>query len=451
VAIKSQKINFCGTHCGQYNVRVRRVAGVLEIALAAWSEFGERFTRPTGARELMEDLGDALSSDRELCMLGGGNPAHIPELEELFSNQLRQVLNSEGEYRRMLANYPSPAGEERFRASLARLFAREYGWNVTAKNVALTSGSQAGFFLLFNLLAGPQTDGGFKKILLPVTPEYIGYQDVGVRPGMITALKPSIEQFDDRTFKYRLDVESLKVGDDIGALCVSRPTNPTGNVLSDAEIDSLVAAAAARGVPLIIDNAYGLPFPNIVFTDVKPVWNENIIMCMSMSKLGLPGIRTGVVVASEEIIDALASMNSVLSLAVPSVGAVLLHDLVESGKILELCRNTIQPYYKKKVDAALGWVHEYFAGSDYRVHRPEGALFLWLWFPGLPISSKELYLRLKKRDVLVLSGHHFFPGLKEEWRHRDECIRLTYSQDPASVRKGISIVAEEVKRAFADG
>ena len=148
-----------------------------------------------------------------------------------------------------------------------------------------------------------------------------------------------------------------------------------------------ICNSSARGVPLIIDNAYGLPFPNIVFTDVQPTWNENIIMCMSMSKLGLPGIRTGVVVASEEIIDALASMNSVLSLAVSSVGAVLLHDLVESGKILELCRHTIQPFYKAKVDRALDWVHESFAGIDYHVHRPEGALFLWLWFPGLPISS----------------------------------------------------------------
>ena len=212
--------------------------------MANWSEFGERFTRPTGARQLMDDLGDALSGDRPVCMLGGGNPAHIPELEELFSNELRRVLNSETEYRRMLANYPSPAGEERFRTSLADLFAREYGWNVTAKNIALTSGSQAGFFLLFNLLAGPQSDGSFKKILLPVTPEYIGYQDVGVKPGMLTALKPTIDEFDDHTFKYRLDVENLVVGDDVGALCVSRPTNPTGNVLSDAEIELLVAAAA---------------------------------------------------------------------------------------------------------------------------------------------------------------------------------------------------------------
>ena len=87
-------------------------------------------------------------------------------------------------------------------------------------------------------------------------------------------------------------------------------------------IESLVEVASAKDVPLIIDNAYGMPFPNIVFSDVKPMWNEDMILCMSMSKLGLPGVRTGVVVASEEIVEALAGMNSVLSLAVPTVGAV---------------------------------------------------------------------------------------------------------------------------------
>jgi valine--pyruvate aminotransferase len=37
--------------------------------------------------------------------------------------------------------------------------------------------------------------------------------------------------------------------------------------------------------------------------------------------------------------------------------------------------------------------------------------------------------------------------LNEDWRHRDECLRITYSQDPDSVAAGIKIIAEEVRRA----
>ena len=412
-----------------------------------WSEFGKRFARATGARQLMDDLGEALASDRDICMLGGGNPAHIPEIEAVFQGEIERIVGDEREYRRMFANYPSPAGEERFRTSLAQLFSREYGWPVSAANIALTSGSQAGFFILFNLLAGRQPDGSFKKVLLPVTPEYIGYQDLGLSEGMLTALKPNIEELDDTFFKYRLDVGSLSVGSDIGAICISRPTNPTGNVLTDDEMQQLSDAAAGAGVPLIVDNAYGMPFPRILFTDVEPRWNDNMVMCMSMSKLGLPGIRTGVIVASEQIIDAIGSVNSVLSLAVPSVGAVLLNDLVASGRILEISEEIIRPFYARKLEHALACIRESFAGLDYRVHKPEGALFLWLWFRDLPITSNELYRRLRERDVLVLSGHNFFPGLDEAWDHRDQCIRMTYSQDDDSVSRGIAAIAAEVRKA----
>jgi valine--pyruvate aminotransferase len=91
------------------------------------------------------------------------------------------------------------------------------------------------------------------------------------------------------------------------------------------------------------------------------------------------------------------------------------------------------------------------AGLPLRIHRPEGAFFLWLWFPGLPIPSEELYRRLKQRDVLVLSGHHFFPGVAQDDPHQHECLRLSYAQPPESVRAGIAILAEEVRRAYERG
>ncbi|MDH3377130.1 MAG: hypothetical protein OEQ39_09225, partial [Gammaproteobacteria bacterium] len=71
-------------------------------------------------------------------------------------------------------------------------------------------------------------------------------------------------------------------------------------------------------------------------------------------------------------------------------------------------------------------------------------------FPELPIDSETLYQRLKQRRVLVIAGHHFFPGLQDDWRHRYECIRVTYSQDPDTVREGIRIIADEVRRAYTE-
>jgi len=418
-----------------------------------FSKFGKRFTRHTGASELMDDMGAAMDGSGSMIgpmlMLGGGNPARIPAVEQIFKDQLAAVIDQPDEFSRMVGNYSRPAGEGRFRRALARLLHNQYGWDLSENNIALTSGSQNAFFILFNLLAGDmERTGTHKQILLPMAPEYIGYCDVGVSENMFHASRPTIEYLDHRLFKYHVDFDAIDVSENIGAVCVSRPTNPTGNVLTDDEINKLLGLAEASDVPLIIDNAYGMPFPHIIFTEVKPLWNENIILCMSMSKIGLPGIRTGIVIAREEIISAVSSMNAVMHLSVSSVGAVLLHKLVASGEIINISHNIITPFYRSRVEHALVCVRSEFEGIEYRIHVPEGALFLWLWFPDLPITSAELYSRLKRRGVLVLSGHHFFPGLKEDWRHKNECLRMTYSQDPETVATGIRIIAEEVRRAF---
>ena len=211
-----------------------------------------------------------------------------------------------------------------------------------------------------------------------------------------------------------------------------------------------MAISEQHQIPLIIDNAYGLPFPNIIFTEAEPVWNDNTILCMSLSKLGLPGTRTGIVIANTEIIEAITGMNAIFNLATSGFGAQLAIDLVKSGEIISLSKNHITPYYQQKAEQAISWLSESLQGYDFHLHKAEGALFLWLWLRDLPISSEMLYERLKARGVLVVSGHYFFPGLEQDWRHKHECIRITYSQEDQTVKKGLGIIAEEVRRAYDD-
>lgn len=414
-----------------------------------YSSFGERFARPTGIRTLMADLGAGIAGDEPLLMLGGGNPARIPAMDALFRAQMRRIVEDDAAFARMFEDYSPPHGDPRFIDSLARLLRREYGWEVSASNICLTAGSQTGFFMLFNLLAGAHADGTQKKILLPLTPEYIGYSDLGFAGEPFIAERPRIEHLPDRRFKYRVDFEHLKVGPDVAAICVSRPTNPTGNVLTDEEIAHLDVIARAHDVPLIIDNAYGTPFPHIIFTQAKPFWNENVILCLSLSKLGLPSVRTGIVVAAEPVVDALASMNATINLAVSGVGPVLVQGLLENGELIRISREIIAPFYRSRAEQAVAWLHEALQGIEYRVHEPEGSMFLWLWFPELPVTSQTLYERLKARGVLVLSGHHFFPGLSGDWPHRHQCLRVNYSQSPETVRSGLRIIGEEVRRLGA--
>jgi len=409
---------------------------------------GTRFTSQTGILQLMDDLGKALSGSRKKYMLGGGNPAILPEIAAAWRREMRALLEDESRFDRAVGQYDTPQGRPAFLKAITGMLNREYGWDLTEEHVAVTNGSQSAFFMLFNLLAGPGEDGIDRKILFPLMPEYIGYRDQAIWSQDFRAFLPRIERIDEHRHKYHVDFDALEVDDDVAAICVSRPTNPTGNVLTDGEVARLSALAKEKGIPLIIDNAYGTPFPNIIFTEVRPVWDEQIILCMSLSKLGLPGARTGIVIANPDVIGAVSAFNAISSLAPGGVGAALALELIRSGEIIRLSREVIKPYYQQKAEQAVTQLRGELEGVDFYIHKPEGALFLWLWFRGLPITCQELYDRLKQRGVLVVPGHYFFPGLTEAWRHKQECIRVTYSQEEAVVEAGLRIIAEEVKRAY---
>lgn len=418
------------------------------------SELGERLCTGSGIEELMDDLGSALAEGGDdMKMLGGGQPAHIPEVNAVWRRRMEEIMALPGGLERVLSNYDPPRGNPQFLESLAMLFRENLGWDVTAKNLAITAGGQTAFFFLFNALAGHFSDGSRKKILLPLVPEYIGYANQSVGEEMFRAVSPVIEKIGKHDFKYRVDFDALEVTDDIAAICVSRPTNPTGNVLTDEEIARLSQLAKDHDIPLIIDNAYGAPFPNIIFTEATPIWDDGMVLTLSLSKLGLPGTRTGIVVAREEVASAVASMSAIVGLANGNVGQALVEPLVRSGEILKMSEETICPFYIEKSRQARAWVVEAFDDTlPYRVHLSEGALFLWMWFERLPISSVELYERLKARGVLIVSGHYFFFGLGESdtgsSKHSEECIRVTFTMEESVVHEGIKIIAEEVAKAY---
>ena len=414
------------------------------------SKFGEQFSQPSGIARVMDDIGEVLAQEQQTYMLGVGDPDKIPAMQAHFRERMQAMLTKDSEFEQTLGNYDMPQGNSSFVEALAELLADTYGWPITAANIALSNGSQAAFFSLFNLFAGVTSDGRQRKILLPLMPEYTGYADLGLTPDIFVSHQPELDYLGAHTFKYRIDFERLHLDDNIGAICISRPTNPTGNVITDDEVAHLSSLARQHGIPLIIDGAYGMPFPNILFTEAQAVWDEHIILCLSLSKFGLPGLRTGIVIASEETIRAFSNVNARMTLAPGSFGPSLAAAWVHSGDLIRLSNEIIQPHYQSRMAQAVDWTHSAMGDAPFYIHKPEGAFFLWMWFKDLPIPSTVLYERLKARGVMVVPGEYFFFGLEDaHWQHRYECLRVSYAQQGDLVKTGIGIIGEEVQRAYS--
>lgn len=416
---------------------------------------GQKLAGRNGILALMDDLGQAMTDDPHMRMLGGGNPAAVPAFEPRVRQRMAELMAEGDTFERTMLNYDPPRGNPRFIRALAELLRRELGWDIGPQNIAVTSGGQSAFFYLFNLLGGRFSGGRFKKILFPLAPEYIGYAGQGFEPDMFVSCQPAIQWLPNsggRTFKYIIDfaaVEQALAGGDIGAIAASRPSNPSGNVLTDAEVARLSALAADRGIPLILDNAYGTPFPSIMFVPAKPFWAPHTILVMGLSKLGLPGTRSAIVIAPEPIAAAVSSFTANIGLANSNLGQQIVLPWIESGEILEFGPKMIRPFYEAKSVLAADWARQVFdsAGVDWALHVNEGAFFHWLWLKNLGITTRQLYERLKARKVLTVPGEYFFFGLPNEWPQRHECLRLNYSRDEETIHTGYQIIAEEAAKA----
>jgi valine--pyruvate aminotransferase len=336
--------------------------------------------------------------------------------------------------------------------AIASDFNQRYGLSLSERNILITPGSQSIYFYAANAFGGYTTDGDLKQIALPLSPDYTGYGGVSLTPEAVVAYKPRLE-IDEKghRFKYRPDFSQLSITEDTGCVIFSRPCNPTGNVLTDEEVQKIAALAAPLDVPVLIDSAYAPPFPALNFTEMTPIFGDNIIHCMSLSKAGLPGERIGVAIGDPKLIGILESFQTNLCIHSSRYGQAIAAKAIASGALSDIATNVIRPYYQKKFDVVENTLDQSMPKDmSWFLHRGEGAIFAWLWLQDLPITDWEFYQQLKKVGVIVVPGSSFFPGLREDWSHKQQCIRISLTASDEEIETGMQRLAKVAKQVYQE-
>lgn len=398
----------------------------------------------TGVRAIMKDIIETLKAggEREFINLSAGNPVILPQVEQLWRNCTAEMLAS-SEYGDVVCRYGSSQGYEPLIEAIANDFNRRYGLNLTSRNILITPGSQALYFYGANAFGG-YTNNELKPVVLPLSPEYTGYGGVNLTPGAVVAYQPTLEVDESaHRFKYRPDFERLKITSEAGCVILSRPSNPTGNLLSDAEVSQITTPAAAAGVPVFIDSAYGPPFPALNFRPMTPQFGGTTIHCISLSKAGLPGERIGIAIGDPELIGILESFQTNACIHSPRYGQAIAARAIASGALAEIASSVIRPYYGAKfqlVESTLDRVMP--KDVPWFLHQGEGAIFAWLWLKDLPIDDWEFYQQLKGLGVIAVPGSTFFPGLAKAWPHKHQCLRLSLTADDLQLVTALQRLAQ---------
>lgn len=417
----------------------------------ALTKFGTQMSNLTGVRAIMKDIDETLQAGQgqEFINLSAGNPVILPEVEQLWRDCTAELLAS-SEYGEVVCRYGSSRGYQPLIEAIATDFNQRYGLNLSDRNILITPGSQSIYFYAANAFGGYTTSGDLKQVVLPLSPDYTGYGGVSLTPEAVVAYKPSLE-IDEKAhrFKYRPDFSQLTITEDTGCVIFSRPCNPTGNVLTDEEVEKIAALAAPLNVPVLIDSAYAPPFPALNFTEMTPIFGENILHCMSLSKAGLPGERIGIAIGDPKFVGVLESFQTNMCIHSPRYGQAIATRAIASGALADLATNVIRPYYQNKFTILETTLDEALPKDlPWLLHRGEGAIFSWLWLENLPITDWEFYQELKQVGVIVVPGSSFFPGLREDWPHKQQCLRISLTATDEDIEIGMKRLAKVAQQAY---
>lgn len=417
----------------------------------ALTKFGTQMSNLTGVRAIMKDIDATLQAGQgqEFINLSAGNPVILPEVEQLWRDCTADLLGS-SEYGEVVCRYGSSRGYQPLIDAIANDFNQRYGLDLSDRNILITPGSQSIYFYAANAFGGYTVEGDLKQVVLPLSPDYTGYGGVSLTPEAVVAYKPTLD-IDEKAhrFKYRPDFSQLTIAENTGCVIFSRPCNPTGNVLTDEEVKKIAALAAPFNVPVLIDSAYAPPFPALNFTEMTPVFGENILHCMSLSKAGLPGERIGIAIGDPKFVGVLESFQTNMCIHSPRYGQAIAARAIASGALADLATNVIRPYYQNKftilettLDAVMPKDLPWF------LHRGEGAIFSWLWLEDLPITDWEFYQELKQVGVIVVPGSSFFPGLREDWPHKQQCLRISLTATDEEIEIGMKRLAKVAQQVY---
>ena len=414
------------------------------------SQFGLQMSQLTGVRAIMKDIIETLrnSAGRDFINLSAGNPVILPEVEQLWRDCTQELLDSD-EYGGVICRYGISQGYAPLIEAIVQDFNARYGLNLSDRNILITGGSQALYLYAANAFGGYTASGELRQVVLPLSPDYTGYGGVSLTPEALLAYKPTLEiDHNKHRFKYRPDFSQLQINQQTGCVIFSRPCNPTGNVISDQEVIKIANLAANYDVPVLVDSAYAPPFPALNFTEMTPQFGDNIIHCMSLSKAGLAGERIGIAIGNPQLIKILESFQTNACIHSARYGQAIAAKAISSGKLADIATKVIRPHYQRKIELLEHTLDAAMPDIPWYLHQGEGAMFAWLWLKDLPMTDWEFYQKLKQVGVIVVPGSSFFPGLKEDWQHKQECLRISLTATEAEIVAAMKRIAEVAQRVY---
>jgi DNA-binding transcriptional MocR family regulator len=346
---------------------------------------------PSSIRELGK-----LARNPGMISFAGGTPDPALFPTASIAAATAAILGESASSREALTYGPSE-GYLPLRTSLARLMNAD-GMRANAENILITSGAQQALEFIATLLIDP----GVRVIV--THPTYVGALQAF---RLYNAELASIPQDESG-----LDLRSLELELAAGArfiYLVPDFANPTGLSLPLENRQAIVELCARFGVPIVEDQAYrhltyeSSPPPTLLELARRHGRAGGVIYLSTLSKVIAPGLRTGWILAPEELHRKLVMLKQASDLHGTTLAQMIAAQLAESVMATQL--DGVRAAYRERRDAMLAAL-EKLGIPGLRWSKPTGGMFVWLTFPAT-MDAAQLLTYAVEEQVLFVPGAAF--------------------------------------------
>lgn len=388
------------------------------------------FAQTLQASDIAELL--ALTEKPEVISFAGGLPA--PELfpiEEMKKVD-EAIYNEEG---RKAVQYGTTEGYVPLREEICKRMKDKFFVDCKPEDVVVTTGSQQALFILAQILVDKN------QTILMESPSYMGaimaFDPVGPKYTEVPT--------DDQGIVPD-ELEKILAADDSIRMIYVIPEfqNPTGITWPVERRKAFMDIVNKYDVVVLEDDPYGEirydieKLPSLKSMDTQ----GKVVFLGSFSKIFMPGLRLGWIVANPEIIDKFVKFKQAVDLGTSTFGqrqaAYFLKMFDMEAHIAK-----ITALYAKRRDLMYQSMEKYFPEGVTFTY-PKGGLFTWVTLPE-GMDAKELMPKCLAKDVAYVPGGIFYPN-----GGNANHFRLNYSNMPEDrIVEGIKRLGDVLKEELA--
>lgn len=317
------------------------------------------------------------------------------------------------------SHYTPAAGIIELRRAIAGDYRKRFGVSLDPARILVTPGSSGALQLVMSILVNPgegvmMADPGY-----PCNRNFVH---------LVSGVPVTIPVSADTGYQLTAEIVEQEWRDDIRAVMVASPSNPTGTLLNRGELERIHRVVTSRGAVLIVDEIYqGLVYDGKPFSALEI--SDELFIINSFSKYyGMTGWRLGWLVTPAEYTGAAdrLAQNIFLAASTPAQHAALAAFGDETQSIVESRREA----FRQRRDYLLPELRR----LGFRISRiPEGAFYLYADISGISDDSARFtHDLLEQEGVAITPGKDFGDHLPE--RH----VRFAYTTSMEKLKEGVA-------------